>query len=223
MSRFSEFKLKHKLFSLALGFICTSQSLASTQAKLDLADKYTDEAHVRRYQERLQAQNDLKVGRINSSQLNELTRRRSSLNLWGYGIGPYYGRNLGSDAMMYSLAATNHREVSEYGEVRIRMGASVAEDGECHASSFSIGGAYMPLLGDLTPLLGAELGLAYAAGKKANTSAGFAGAVLIGARFFRTSNTHLELAGRYETFFNRNKEGVKTPVIFGFQLSVLLI
>ena len=217
--------LKEKKFSLIVTTTLAigSQALASTQPGFDLADKYTDGAHVLNYQKgKLRAQNDLQVGSIASSRVGDLTRRRSSLNLWGYGIGPYYAHHLGSSAMMYSVAATNHREVSEYGEVRIRMGANVAEDGEVHTTSLSMGGAYMPFVGDVTPLLGAELGLAYAAGKKIDTTTGFAGALLFGLRFFRTSNTHLELAGRYETFFNKNK-GEKTPATFGVQLSVLII
>ena len=201
----------------------SSQLLASTRSGLDIAEKYTDDSQVLRYQQgRLRAQNDLQVGRITSSQITDLKRRRSSLNLWGYGLGPYYAHHLGSNVMMYSVAATNHREVSEFGEVRIRVGANVAEDGEFHTASLSLGGAYMPFAGDVTPLLGAELGLAYAAGKKIETNSGFAGALLFGLRFFRTSNTHLELSGRYESFFNRN-EGEKIPATFGMQLSVLLI
>lgn len=209
------------IFSAAVIF--TSQALASTRSGSDIAEKYTADSHVLSYQQgRLRAQNDLQVGRIASSQITELKRRRSSLNLWGYGLGPYYAYQLGSNVMMYSFAATNHREVSEYAEVRIRVGANVAEDGEFHTSSVSLGGAYMPFAGDVTPMLGAELGLAYAAGKKIETTSGFAGAMLLGIRFFRTSNTHLELAGRYENFFSKNEKD-KTPATFGIQLSVLLI
>ena len=215
-------KENKKTITLAFALVASSHGLAST--RLDLAEKYTNDTQVLKYQQgKLRAQNYLQVGSISPSRVGELTSRRSSLNLWGYGIGPYYAHHLGSNAMMYSVAATNHREVSEYGEVRIRVGAGVAEDGEFHTSSLSLGGAYMPFTGDATPLLGAELGLAYAAGKKIDTTAGFAGALLFGFRFFRTSNTHLELSGRYESFFNKNEDSKKIPATFGAQLSVLII
>lgn len=169
---------------------------------------------------RLLADNSLRVGKIKSSQVGGLTRRRNSFNLMGYGFGPYSSSNLGTDALMYGLSITNHREVSEYGELRLRGGFQISEDGKASSGTLTVGGAFLPFTGDVTPLLGGEFGFGAARGKDVKTKAGFAWAGIIGMRFFRTSSSHLEIAGRYESVLKKNEKG--SPASYGLQVSLLL-
>ena len=162
---------------------------------------------------------EVEVGKIKESEVHQLSRRRESLNLWGLSFGPYSVRNMETDELVYAFALTNHREVSERAEIRFRLGAGISEKANAHSASMTIGGAFMPFTGDVTPVMGGEFGFGYAAGKKVDTAAGFAGAGILGLRFFRTSTTHMELTGRYETYAKSNDVG--KPATYGVQLAIL--
>ena len=163
--------------------------------------------------------NRLKVGQIPASRVSELESRRHALRLWGISFGPYATRDLDSDAMVYALAITRHREVTEQGEIRMRFGGGIAEDGSAHTVSATMGAAYLPMLGDITPMLGAEFGFGHDGGKNVKGAEGFVGAALAGVRFFRTANSHMEIAARYESMIRR-QDG-RRPATFGAQLGVL--
>ena len=109
---------------------------------------------------------------------------------------------------------------SELTEMQLRLNGSFAEDGSVHASVISMGAAYLPLTGDITPVFGANFGFGYASGKQIKLSGGFSGSAQVGVRFFRTAQNQMELSGRYESVFKGNDLGF--PAIYGIQLAVLL-
>ena len=161
------------------------------------------------------------VGNIQDYEVNQLKKRRKSLNLWGFGFGPSWSRHLESKAMMYSASLTHHREVHEHGELRIRFGAGGAEDGSAYQGSATLGGAFFPFTGDITPLIGAEFGFGITSGKELNVreTSGYTGAGIVGVRFFRTSDTQMELTFRYESLVKENEKG--RPAHWGAQISIL--
>ena len=166
---------------------------------------------------------DRQVGSIDDDELDQIRRRRRSLSLFGLSFGPFWSSELDSSSMQYGLDLTNHREVSEHGELRIRAGGSFAEDGTVRRGSMSLGGAFFPLRGDFTPVFGAGLGAGSVWGEKIRrgkkTLTGFTLSAFGGLRFFRTSDTQMELVGHYELMLKENEYG--RPATWGASLSIV--
>lgn len=166
---------------------------------------------------------DRQVGSVDQEEVDQIRRRRRSLSLVGISFGPCGSSRLKSSSMQYGLDMTNHREVHENGELRIRGGGSVADDGSVRRGSLGLGGAFFPFRGDLTPFVGAELGVGSVWGRYVETGpksvSGFTLAAMGGLRLFRTSDTQMELAGRYEVVLKANDYG--RPGTWGASLAVL--
>ena len=164
---------------------------------------------------------DLEVGNISDRDIDAVKRRVKSLNLWGYGIGPASSSGLNSDKMMYSVNITNHRDASLQGEIRWGARGAFAEDGKAGFSSLSLGGAYFFSKSSISPLIGGEFGFAGAYGDDVDPVAGFMVGGLLGVRFFRTSDTQLDLTGRCD-FLLKETEEEKQPSVCSLNLSVLV-
>ena len=164
---------------------------------------------------------ELEVGSIDHYEMDQISTRRHSLNLSSIAFGPAQPINLGTSDMMYSLSLSGHREVTEHAEVRIRWGGEFSESGSAYGSSATLGAAFFPLRGNLTPIVGAEFGFGFFGGRNVNKiTSGFIGSAIFGVRLFRTSDTQMEAVGRYSLL--RKKNDIGNPGSFGVQLAVLL-
>ena len=206
--------------SLILLFLTMSLNLLANHREMLEIDRFTNEAHVNRY---LQAKLSENVSTNLKPKLRNIRRslKTTSPILMGYGIGPYFSSNLGSDVVMYALSATHHREVAENGEVRLRGGVSFGEDMNTILTSATIGGGFLPIEGEYSPIVGGEFGLAWSkADGGLKNSAGFSGAVFVGYRLFRGTDTNLEVTARYELIFKNNAKG--NPGVYGIQVALLM-
>lgn len=160
------------------------------------------------------------VGNISSSDVNRISTRREALHLVGGSFGPTGSQNMESDALYYGVSLTGHWETTEHGEVRLRGGADFAEDGRSFDVSASIGGAFFLFTHDVSPLVGADVGFGYAAGKGLSDALGFSGGVFAGVRLFRTSKAQLELLVRYHGLMAKNQNG--RPAFYGMSVGLLI-
>lgn len=192
-----------------------------TQSGYEVTEEYDGNNYKKTYRGgEIRDKELVSVGNISAKDLKQISMRRESLNLWGYEFGPYYSQNLNSKAMMYAISMTNHREVGLNAEIRTRFGGAWSEDGKAYLGSATVGGAYIPMLQDVSPLFGAEFGFGVYKGDDVKSVAGFSGALLFGVRLFRTSNTQMEILVRYEQSIKENEKG--RPVSYGAGLAVLL-
>ena len=162
---------------------------------------------------------DLRVGEIGIGSVDKVARRQRALSLSGYSFGPARAFHRDGENL-YQVAYTNHREATTQGEVRLRLGAAAAEDGESYFMNGTVGGAYHFLRTSVSPLVGAEFGLGAAGGEDDGDVGGFVAAALAGVRFFRTSTTQLELLGRCDRLFQDNEQD-KQATTCGLSLSAL--
>ena len=164
------------------------------------------------------AKKSLKVGEIKPEQTDEIKNRRESLRLTGVGFGPYFGNNLNTDDLFYAFSLGKHFDVHEYGEIFLDSDIAIEKNSNALGLDIGIGGAIL-LPQDISPVVGAELGFCYMNAKKINYVLGFCGSGILGVRFFRTSNVHLSVEGKYTLSFNSNQLG--SPSIYGLQVKLL--
>ncbi len=155
------------------------------------------------------------VGKINPNRVHRLETRIKSFKAWSFGFGPGGGRNLENDELFYTFALARHWEANEDAEIRARLGIASAKSGKGTLGSLGIGGAFFVSRTAISPFIGGEFGLGSGIGDEISRT-GFSGSLYGGMRFFRTSDTQMEVGAFYTTIFEK-----ENPSSFGLQLSVL--
>lgn len=160
-----------------------------------------------------QRQGEPQVGDLEDDEIDKVVRRQKSLNLTAFGFGPYTSSNIGEDKLLYGLSFGKHWEVTTTGEIFADLTAVINEKGSFINSA--LGFAFLPMTGQVSPVIGAGLGMGYGDGDLRDKG-GFSGEFIVGARLFRLSQTQMEVVGNYSTLFT---EG--TLDVVGAQLRVL--
>lgn len=160
-----------------------------------------------------QRQGEPQVGDLEDDEIEQVVRRQKSLNLTAFGFGPYTSSNIGNDKLLYGISFGKHWEVTTTGEIFADISAVLNEKGSFLNSA--LGFAFLPMTGQVSPVIGAGLGMGYGDGDLRDKG-GFSGEFILGARLFRLSQTQMEIIGNYSTLFTEGTLGV-----VGAQLRVL--
>lgn len=159
-----------------------------------------------------------RVGEIEAGEVDQVQRRRKSLNLSAFGFGPFISSNVGDKAIMYGASMGRHWEVSTVGEIVAEF--SGAANGHGGLGNFGLGFNAIPLRDEISPVIGAELGLGFANGRdeddKKVTRGGFTLQGNLGARMFRLASTQMEIMGTYTAIL-----ASPTLYVAGLQIRVL--
>lgn len=139
------------------------------------------------------------IGDIERADVNELQRRRQALRLGAAGFGPATFSGVDAEAA-YNFYGGYLWEVNPHAAIKGIVDATTDFDRAILASA-NIGGNLYLFNADVSPYLGADLGLAYLASGDADVddTFGFATGASLGAQLFRTSSTqmNLELGARF--------------------------
>lgn len=157
-----------------------------------------------------------KVGEISPEDQRHVRARVESLRMTHISFGPSFGSDMNNDKMFYSLHLGSHWEPSTNAEIRLNGDFATASEGNGTWLSGSIGGGWIPLRDNFSPVIGAEFGYGYAHIKHASDPAGFMVGGYLGVRFFRTSNAQMSI----EYFLQNIMDGV-TPTMNGFRVGIL--
>src|SRR5690606_28086938 len=103
------------------------------------------------------------------------------------------------DQPIYTGSVYRHWETSAQGEFRVGVNAAAGSDERF--INFSAGGNYLFSPGSWTPMIGAEAGFGrsrvYVNNREFESQSGLTYAVQGGARFFRLSDTQMEVLAQY--------------------------
>lgn len=194
-----------------------SQYEAGTETETQIIEEEKDGKKTKKITRgKKKSHSEREVGKVSEEEASELETRRRSLKLWSLGIGPFWSSTLKSDALMYGGEIGRHWDVHEHAELRIIGTTAFSE--KVNFVSAALGGSFFPLTQDFTPLIGADFGGGWIFGSDIQNSAGFSIDGVAGLRFFRTSDTQLDVSFRYLTILGK-KSG--TPNVYGLTLSIL--
>jgi hypothetical protein len=138
-----------------------------------------------------------RVGELRTEDTDRVQRRVETLNLWELGFGGGSGDNMNLDNGLYAFNVARHWEVNPNAEMRATGFLSSSFEGAY--SSLSVGGAWLPLTTDISPIVGGDFGLGYAAIDQRGGQSGFALGAFGGARLFRTARAQMSIEGYYRT------------------------
>lgn len=156
------------------------------------------------------------VGNINPARTGRIETRIKSFRAWSFGLGPGTSNNLNNTEMLYTVSIGRHWEANENSEIRARLNLASAKKGTGALGSLGLGGAYFFSRKAFSPFVGGEFGIASAVGEDISAKTGFGGSLIGGLRFFRTSDTQMEIGGFYTQVFEKDSPGA-----YGVQLSIL--
>gem|GEM_PF-5758489 len=156
-----------------------------------------------------------RVGQIYDEDKERIRNRILALDLWSFSFGPGKATGLANENSFYTFTFGRHWEVTENAEIRSLGNIFLPSKGSGYMLGYSLGGSYFFSTTDISPVLGADLGIA-AAQSDNGSSTQFSGGFHGGLRFFRTSNTQMQLIAFTHTIFDN-----KNPSVIGLQLGVL--
>jgi hypothetical protein len=175
-------------------------------------------AHAQEQQQQQPRQKSLRVGEINEGDTRKVETRVKSLRLTSVGLGPFGSNQVDGKPLHYGGSVYKHFEAGVNGE--ILLGAFGAFSSESSFLFAGIGGSYLFSTEDISPILGGEFGLGAAHYNRPSdssvTEGGFAAKLDGGVRFFRTSDTQMEVLASYTGLFSTHNPGV-----YGVEVRVL--
>jgi len=186
-----------------------------TETALEESTETIDGKEVRRVRSGKvrQRKGDAKVGAIEESETKKYQRRHEALSLTSFGIGPFGSSNVGESELLYGGTIGKNWEVSDIFEIRADfMGVA---NGKGSFWSLGFGPSWIPMTGEISPIIGVELGLGYGNGNN-NNAGGFYGQGNFGLRLFRLSNIQMEILGTYAQTITK-----EVLSVYGAQLRLL--
>lgn len=167
------------------------------------------------------AQAQSRVGEL-TARRDRIVERTQVLKLWSFEFGPSGVNNMNTDQPTYAsygLTLGHHWEVNENAEILANVHTNLPSRGRATFSSFGLGGSWLPSTRDISPVIGAEMGYAYAMIPDASDISGFSVGGHAGLRLFRTSAAQMGIKAYIKSILFA--EGTKWPVDYGLGLSVL--
>lgn len=149
---------------------------------------------------------------------NRRQRRTRSLRYGMAGFGPATFRNVEADAAAYNFFGGYLWEVNPYAAMKGILDATT-DFNEAILASLNIGANFYPVNADISPLLGASLGLAYIGGSEIDDNFGFDGGFTLGAQLFRTSDIQMLL--EVGSIFHFREVDESIPFIYTARIGVL--
>jgi hypothetical protein len=142
-------------------------------------------------------------------------QRKKAMKNTVFGFGPFGRSTLGEGKLNYGFTWGKRWEVAPKAEISSSLLAVINSDGSVWNGGLGIN--FIPMATEVSPLIGAELGLGAASGLNGKDGgAGFSGQINAGARMFRSSETQMEVVASYTGVF-----GVDAPGAYGLMLKVL--
>jgi hypothetical protein len=163
------------------------------------------------------AEDQPRVGNISNLQQQRLVERVEVLRLWSFAFGPAAATNMNDESLFYSFTLAHHWEVNPNAEIRANLHTTLPTKWAASFSSFGIGGSWIPLTSDISPIIGGEIGYGYAVIPALPNESGFEAGVHGGFRFFRTAAAQMAIEAYAKTIFS----SAARPVDYGATLSVL--
>lgn len=154
-----------------------------------------------------------RVGQIEESEKGKYRTRFQSLNLTSIGFGPFNSANTGEGKVMYGLSYGKLWDLRENWNIRLDFLGAFNADGTYLKGDLGLD--YLFTDTDFSPFVGGMFGYGYAHGND-NDKGAFAGTAEFGMRFFRLSETQLEVTMSYSTLFTNSPLSV-----YGLQLKIL--
>jgi hypothetical protein len=147
---------------------------------------------------------DRQVGNVTSGEVNDLNTRRTSEKFWSFGMGPTFL----SDSTAYSASLQHYWDVHENADISLGVEGGISSIQSVGIAE--IGSRFLFSPGDVTPYLGGGFGGGFVNNRDRDrninfTDGGFVLTALGGLRFFRTSDTSLDLAAKYHTIYPDRK------------------
>jgi hypothetical protein len=143
-----------------------------------------------------------KVGEISGEEQRKVITRVQSLSLTSIAFGPAFGGDMNNNEMFYSLHLGRHWEVSTNAELRLNLDGALASKNEGNWISASVGGGWMILTDDISPVIGAEFGYGYAHIDRVADPSGFMAGAFVGVRFFRTADAQMSIEYAIQTIMD---------------------
>jgi hypothetical protein len=157
-----------------------------------------------------------KVGEITPADQKRVNTRVEALRLTSISFGPGFGSDMNNEKMFYSLHLGSHWEVTTNAELRVNADANLASKDEGTWLSASVGGGWLILTDDFSPVIGAEFGYGYAHIDDISDPSGFMIGGFAGIRMFRTASAQMSV----EYFIQAIMDGVN-PVMNGIRIGIL--
>lgn len=197
-------------------FLITGIFLSSTQTYAQSNNSDTEaEIESSTPKRKLSKKKRAQVGEMQDEDLDQLERRIRARDFWSFSFGPSYlsdPKEDISDKMLYGASFARHWEVSSLGEIRARLAGAGGSSGS--AFSGGLGGAWLPIRTEISPLLGGEFGVGRISGKEAQS--GFTAGIYGGVRLFRLSDIQMEIVAGNQSLLVKDSQSTTY-----FQIGVL--
>ncbi|HLV29978.1 MAG TPA: hypothetical protein VKY57_00275 [Chitinispirillaceae bacterium] len=131
--------------------------------------------------------------------------RRSAVRFYTAGFGPANLQNVESEGLAYNFFGGYMWEPADYAMIRA-SGDITTDFSNSLLLSASLGANLYPLIKDISPFIGGEMGFGYSRGGGDNT-VGLSFGGFLGAQFFRTSDTQLIFELKLYILLNETGEG----------------
>lgn len=157
-----------------------------------------------------------KVGEITPEDQQRVRTRVEALKLTSISFGPAFGSDMNNDDLFYSLHLGRHWEATTHAEIRLNADAALASKNEGTWLSASIGGGWLIMTDDFSPVIGAEFGYGYAHIDDISDASGFMVGGFAGIRMFRTATAQMSV----EYYIQSILDSVN-PVMSGIRIGIL--
>ncbi len=154
-----------------------------------------------------------RVGQIDESEAGKYKTRYKALNLSSFGFGPIYSKNIGDAKVLYGLSVGKIWDLREHWNLKLDFSGAFNSKGSFMTGALGV--HYLFNDTDISPFVGGLFGYGYANGNDSDKGA-FSSTAEAGVRFFRLSETQLEIAGTYSTLFVEENLS-----IYGVQIRIL--
>lgn len=157
----------------------------------------------------------LRVGEIPEEERGRIKSRVESLSFTTFGFGPAGATDMNNSKMFYAFQFGKNWEVGEMAEIRSSLSLQFPSKDSGYFVMGGLGGSFIPITTDISPIVGAELGFGTSGGKDISSKTGFGYSLYGGVRLFRTSNTQLSIEAFYRGLFEKD-----SPKVYGALLNI---
>lgn len=143
------------------------------------------------------------------------------MSYWSIGAGPFLGRWMNTDNVMYDFAFGHNWDINPRATVKLTAETDFSSGNEnARFLNLSVGANYyLPPSMENAPYVSTDMGYGYARSGKGNTAEGFSLGIGAGYQFFRTTETTMDLLLRYAIVFDEMVGG-GNPSVTGLRLAV---